>query len=276
MTNDIKLIAIDLDQTLLDHDLKIPERNREVLAEAARQGVTIAIATGRTHDSAERFAVELGIDAPVISYNGAMIRKPGADEPMRHVRLDPDIAAEIVETVVHEMIDFIYFLDDDLYTARFDHWARRYLRRTGDLVQIAGDLRKLAGNSPTKILMMGTPQATIERYEQFRAQYGERIYCTISLPEYMEVLNPQATKATALLWLAEHLGIPIEHTMALGDSLNDLEMVCTAGVGVFMPIADTELQEQADFIPTSAREGVAEAVEQLVLGREPVPEGGGQ
>lgn len=264
---DIRLIAVDLDKTLLDENLRVPERNREALAAAAERGITVAIATGRTHESAARYARELGIDAPIISYNGAMIRRLDDDEPMRHLRLDPDLAAEIVERLVHEQIDFMYFLDGELYVPRFDHWARGYLARTGDMPRVAGDMRRFAGAAPTKILLLGTPEETLERYERFSREYAGRIYATISLPPYMEILHPEATKATALRWLADHLGVPIECTLAIGDSLNDLEMVQAAGVGVFMPAADPELQAHADFVPSSSRDGVAEAVEALVLAR---------
>lgn len=265
-TPDIRLIALDLDKTLLDEHLQVPERNREALAAAAARGITVAIATGRTHESAARYARQLGIDAPIISYNGAMIRRADDDEPMRHVRLDPDLAAEIVETLVHEMIDFMYFLDGDLYVARYDRWAREYLARTGDHPCVAGDLRRFAGAAPTKLLLLGTPEQTLERHERFSREYAGRIYATISLPPYMEILNPEATKATALRWLADHLGVPMEHTVAMGDSLNDLEMVRAAGIGVFMAGADAELRAHADFVPSDPRAGVAEAVEALVLG----------
>jgi len=273
---DIRLIAVDLDKTLLDEDLRVPERNRAALAAAAERGVTVAIATGRTHESAARFARRLGLDAPVISYNGAMIRRPDDPEPMRHVRLPAELAAEIVELLVRDMTDFMYFLDGELYAQRLDHWARGYLARTGDLPRVAGDLRRFAGAEPTKLLLLGTPEQTRERHEFFTGRFGERIYATISLPEYMEILAPEATKATALRWLADHLGVPIEGTMALGDSLNDLEMVQAAGVGVFMPIADDHLRAQADFVPSDPPTGVAEAVEALVLGHGAACESGGE
>jgi len=266
---EIKLITIDLDHTLLDADLNISERNRNAILEAVDAGVTVAIATGRSHESAATYAKKLGIDAPIISYNGAMIRRPGDDEPMLHVRLEADLAAEIVEALVHDMIDFLYFLNNKLYVAKFDRWARRYLERTGDRAIIAGDLRRFAGERPTKLLMVGRAEQTRDRYERFSEEYGDRIYCTISLPEYMEILDPGATKATALRWLADHLDVPMEQTMALGDSLNDLEMIQAAGVGVFMPRADDELKQHADYIPEEQDGGVGEAIKKLVLSRVP-------
>lgn len=262
---EIKLVAVDLDHTLLDGDLQVSERNRRALAEAAGRGVTVAIATGRTHASARKYALDLQIDAPIISYNGAMIREARADEPMRHLPLAGEIAAEIVELLVSRKTDVMYFLNDTVYAPRFDRWAYEYLHRTGDRAVIAGDLRKMAGESPTKILLLGTPEETQQRYAFFTENYGDRVYATVSLPEYMELLNPQATKASALRWLADHFEVPIEQTMALGDSLNDLEMVQAAGVGVYMAFADEGLRAQADFVPDSDRDGVAEAIEKLVL-----------
>ncbi len=273
---DIRLIAIDLDKTLLDESLRVPERNRAALAAAAERGVTVAIATGRTHSSAARLARQLGINAPIISYNGAMIRRADDPEPMRHVRLEADLAAEIVELLVHQMTDFMYFVDEKLYVQRYDHWARGYRVRTGDRPCVAGDLRRFAGAAPTKLLLLGTPEQTRARYDYFTGRYDGRIYATISLPEYMEILNPQATKATALRWLAERLDIPMRCTMAVGDSLNDLEMIRAAGVGVFMPFADEELRAEADFVPSDPVAGVAGAVETLVLGREAACESGGE
>ncbi len=261
----IRLIAVDLDHTLLDGDLQVSERNRRALALAAQEDVTVAIATGRTHSSARKYALDLEIEAPVISYNGAMIRGASADEPMRHVPLPADLAAEIVDLLVEKQIDLMYFIDDSIYAPRFDRWAYEYLQRTGDRAQIFGDLRRMAGKEPTKLLLLGTPEQTQERYEFFTDHYGDRVYATISLPQYMELLNPEATKASALRWLADHLDVPMEQTMALGDSLNDLEMVEAAGVGVFMARADEQLRQQADFVPDDERDGVAEAVERFVL-----------
>jgi len=260
-----RLVAIDLDGTLLDDDLRIHPRTEQALRAAADRGVTIAIATGRMHSSAAVYAERLGIGAPIISYNGAMIRRAGDPQPLWHQPIPADLAAEAVELCVHERWDLMYFLDDDLYVPRYDRWAHEYLARTGNDAIPFGDLRRMAGNQPTKLLVPGTPDQVLERYDFFAEHYAGRLHCTISLPEYLELLHPEVSKASALRRLAAMLGVGMESVMAIGDSLNDLEMIETAGLGVMMASAGVELRAAADFVPESAEAGVAEAIERLVL-----------
>jgi hydroxymethylpyrimidine pyrophosphatase-like HAD family hydrolase len=99
----------------------------------------------------------------------------------------------------------------------------------------------------------------------FATEYAGRIHATISLPEYVELLHPDVSKAAALVRLAGMLGVEMGDVMAIGDALNDLEMIEAAGVGVMMATAAEELREAADFVPESVEAGVAEAIERLVL-----------
>lgn len=261
----IRLIAIDLDGTLLTPELAVHPRTAAAVRAAAELGVTVAIATGRMHTSAEAFALELGLHAPIISYNGAMIRRAGEAEPLWHQPIPADLAAEAVELCVRERMDLMYFIDDAILVPRYDHWAHQYLARTGNDSTVRGDLRRLAGREPTKLLIMGTPEQTQERYRFFTRQYAGRLHATISLPEYLELLHPEVSKAAALARLAGMLGLGLDQVMAMGDNLNDLEMVEAAGVGVMMATSSPGLRASADFVPDSAEAGVAEAIERLVL-----------
>ena len=264
-STEIKLIAIDLDGTLLTPEFTVPERTVRAIRGAADMGVTVTIATGRMHSSAEPYARELGLRAPLVTYNGAMIRHVDAPEPLWQLPIPADLAAEIVELCVRERMEMTYFLDDRLYVPRYDHWAHEYLARTGNDAIIFGDLRHMAGSEPIKLLVNGTPEQTLERYELFATEYAGRIHATISLPEYVELLHPDVSKAAALVRLAGMLGVEMGDVMAIGDALNDLEMIEAAGVGVMMATAAEELREAADFVPESTEAGVAEAIERLVL-----------
>ncbi len=264
-TTDIKLIAIDLDGTLLTPELVIHPRTAEAVRAAVDRGVIVVIATGRMHSSAEPFARELGLDGPMVTYNGAMIRRPGDAEPIWHLPIPADLADEAIRLCVRERMDAMYFLDDEIYVPRYDRWAYEYRARTGNDSNIHGDLRSFAGNQPTKLLIMGTPEETAERYEFFAREFGDRLHATVSLPEYLELLHPEVSKASALSRLAEMLGFGIENVMAVGDSMNDLEMVEAAGVGVMMATSSAQLRAAADFVPQSAEVGVAETIERLIL-----------
>lgn len=261
----IRLIAIDLDGTMLTPELTVHPRTAAAVRAAADLGLTIAIATGRMHSSAEPFAVELGLHAPIISYNGAMIRNAGEPEPLWHLPIPACLAAEAVELCVRDRMDLMYFIDDTILVPRYDHWAHEYLARTGNDSVVAGDLRGLAGREPTKLLIMGTPEQTRQRYGFFRREYAGRLHATVSLPEYLELLHSQVSKASALSRLAGMLGLRMSQVMAVGDNLNDLEMVEAAGVGVMMASSAEDLRAAADFVPESGEAGVAEAIERLVL-----------
>ncbi|MCD6362098.1 MAG: HAD family phosphatase [Armatimonadetes bacterium] len=262
---DIKLVAIDLDGTLLNDDLVVAPRTAEAVRAAADLGVIVAIATGRMHVSAEPFALELGLDAPIISYNGAMIRRAREIEPLWQLPVPADLAAEVVELCVRERLDLLYFLGDGILVSRYDRWPRRYFARTGVQARPYGDLRRLAGNEPIKLLIMDEPEPTRERYDVFVREYGDRLHVTISLPDHLELLHHEVSKASALKRLAEMLGLQMAQVMAIGDNLNDLEMIRAAGVGVMMRTAGEELRAEADFVPDSGEAGVAEAIERLIL-----------
>lgn len=265
MSADIKLIALDLDGTLVHDATRISEANLQAVRRAMERGVTVAIATGRMHSSAEVFVSRLGLQGtPLISYNGAMVRVPGAAAPLLHVPVPADLAAEVLQHAVDEWYHLNYFLDDVLYVTHMDHWSWLYHRRTGNFPVLAGDLRKLAGTTPTKLLIAARPQEVPALLAREQALFGDRLYVTRSMPEYIEFLNPEASKGAALRWLAGHLGLERENVMAMGDMLNDLPMIEWAGTGVAMPEAEELVRAAADFIPDSAEEGVAEAIAKFV------------
>lgn len=263
MASDIKLIAIDLDGTLVHDAHHIPERNLRALQMVMDRGVTVAIATGRMHDSARRFVGRLGIgsDTPIISYNGAMIRLPDGGQPLHHVPVPAEAAVEIVQHAVEQCYHLNYYLDDVMYMTHLDHWAWLYHRRTGDFPSPVGDLRRFNGSEPTKLLIEDYPPRIDELLPVLQERFSSKVYVTRSMPEYIEFLNQNATKGTAVEWLAAHLGLQREQCMAMGDMLNDLTMIQWAGVGVAMPKAEQLVRDAADFIPEHEEEGVAEALE---------------
>lgn len=260
---DIKLITIDLDGTLVHNSRDIPERNLQALKMVQKQGVTVAIATGRMHDSARQFVERLGVgeNTPIISYNGAMVKLPHAQEPLLHVPLQADLAAEIVQHAVDEQFNLNYYLDDIFYCMRVDHWAVLYRSRTGDVPHPVGDLRRFNGRAPTKLLVTAKPEEIDRLVPIEQARFGDRAVVTRSMPEYLEFLHREAGKGAAVKWLAGHMGLQREQVMAIGDMLNDLSMIQWAGVGVAMPRAEAAVREAADFVPEHEEEGVAETLE---------------
>lgn len=264
-TPDIRLITTDLDGTLVQNATDVSDANIAALKAAMDRGIEVCIATGRSHQSASQFARRLGIEESlIISFNGAMVRRANEDEPLRHVPVPAGEARVIVDMAREGNHSLLYFIKDDLYVTHMHRWAWLYLQRTGDRAEPVGDLRRFDGTSPTKLLIADEPDTVAELLERDIQRFKGRLYVTRSLPHYIEYLNPAATKGHALAWLADHLGVGLEHTMALGDQLNDLPMIEEAAIGVAMPGACEQVRDAAAYVAESADEGVAEAVRHVL------------
>lgn len=260
-----RLAAIDLDGTLLNREHRIPPRNARAVQALAARGVVCVIASGRMHEATTRFYYELQLDAPIISYNGAMVKHPRTGEVWHHARVPADAAAEVVQFCTEQGFHLNYYLDDHLYVAQRGVWAEFYVRQTGSPMEVIEDLRALRGSAPTKMILIDTPQTTDRLLERFRRQFGSALYITKTNPEYLEFMNPATDKGVALALLAERLGIAREETLAIGDGNNDLPMIRWAGLGVAMQNASDAIRAQADRIARSFDEdGLALFLESLL------------
>jgi Cof subfamily protein (haloacid dehalogenase superfamily) len=267
--HEIRLVAMDLDGTLVTGGHIIPERNAQAIAEARRRGVHIILASGRMHHSTTEFALRLGLDdEPIISYNGAMVKTAETGELLLHDPVPADLADEILGYCVAKGLHIHYYLDDVMYVTRMSHYAIDYYERTGSVPVPVGDVRRFSGNAPTKVLVLAPPDEAEALLDEGRRRWEDRVYVTRSLPEYVEYLNPTATKGRALEFVAEHLGIPLDATLACGDMINDQPMVEVAGIGVAMAHSPEPVRAVADYVTSEGTEGVAEAIEKLVLNRQ--------
>jgi len=264
----VKLVAIDLDDTLLDNSRTISPRARAAIAAAVAQGVTVTVATGRMFPSALPYARQLGLDVPLITYNGALVRCGLSGETLLHKPLDPAAAGAVLALFRERGWYVQVYLDDVLYVRERDASARRYEEIAGVTAVPVGDgLWSLAG-APTKMLAMADPERIPAIDAAVRAACGRRVYTAASKPYYLEITHPDATKGAALAFLAGRLGIGRGAVMAIGDSVNDLDMIEYAGLGVAMGNAGEQVREAADAV-TAANDadGVAAAIEEFVLGK---------
>ena len=122
----IKLIAIDLDDTLLDNRQQVSPRTRTTLQQAMRKGVAVTIATGRMFQSALPFAAEIGIALPLITYNGALIRQRLTGETIFHRPIEPELAQDLADLFRQRNWYLQKYVDDQLYVTNLDENARFY------------------------------------------------------------------------------------------------------------------------------------------------------
>jgi len=262
------MIASDLDGTMLDSSGKIPEENLRAVAEAIRAGVVVTISTGRMYKSAAYFASLLGLgDTPIICYNGAMLRNSTGDTPL-HLRLDIDVAREML-AIFRERGTYVQsYIDDELYVKDGDDLNfLNYQRHFGIMGKVIGDGIFEPQTPPTKFLVktnsFGASRAMMK---EFSDMFAGRAYVTSSNVDFVEMMNPGADKGKCLRMLAGILGIPMENVMVLGDGDNDIEMMETAGLAIAMANAREETKASAHgTAPSNDECGVAWAIGKYVL-----------
>ena len=263
----IKLIATDLDGTLLDSAGKIPERNKAALLAAMERGVYVTLCTGRMFGSAKRFTSQLGITIPVICYNGAMVRRPDG-EMLSHHPLEMGLARRLLAIFKERDIYVQSYVDDILYVRDEDEEEFQiYMRHFGVTGRAVGNDLYTPSVAPTKLLAVGdtVDEAETLMYE-LQGKFGGEVYVTRSNADFVEMMDPRAGKGRALATLAESLGISMDEVLAIGDGENDAEMIECAGFGIAMANGRERPKSLAlEIAPSNDEDGVAWAVEKYVL-----------
>jgi Cof subfamily protein (haloacid dehalogenase superfamily) len=269
-TTAYRLVALDLDGTVMGHDLVIPRAVREAIGEAQAAGVQVTLATGRMFGATLPFARLLGIRAPLICYQGALIRDPLTDEVLLATNMPGDEAAEAVRLLLERDIFVLAYIDERLHIAERRAELEHYLslHPDGAEIVVSDDLpAEVRAAAPTKLLFIAEPPIVTGELIRLQAHFGERLMITRSHQLYGELAAPGIAKGVALERLAAHLGVPREATLAIGDQENDLSMLAWAGLGLAIGNAAPVVREAADAIVPSVHEaGVAWAIRRYVLG----------
>lgn len=263
-----KLVAFDLDDTLLDRNNKISARNVETLRKAAAAGLIITIATGRMFRSALPYARQLGINVPLITYHGGLIKKAMDGEVIWHRPIPLEAAIQVAEYAREHGYHLNLFIDDYFCIPEENDYTRAYQSLSGVETKVIGDaanyLRK-EKTLPTKMNIVsfaGTPKIM----QEMSAEFAGVVHITIARPEFLEITHVEATKGRALRHLTEEMGFKREEVAAIGDSLNDIDMLEYAGTGVAVANARPEVKQVAQVITLSNLEdGVAHFIEKYVL-----------
>jgi len=259
-----EMVALDLDYTFLNAELRISPRNRAAVGRCGELGVKVVITSGRMFSSTMRFVRELGLETPAISYNGAFVKQESTGRVLVDEKLDLGVARALVEFCDRENLNLNYYLDDILYVAKITPWGELYSKRTGAPLHPVGDLRKLTDRAPTKVLIVAEPERIARLYDELAPEYEQRAYVTVSNVEYLEFMPRDADKGKALAAVARYYNVPRERTVAFGDADNDIPMIRWAGLGVAMENARPAARAAADRIaPSYDQDGVAIVLEEL-------------
>jgi len=261
-----KMIAIDLDGTLFTDQLTISPNTITAIRQAISLGTVVTIATGRMYSSAKQIAEQLGIDVPLITYQGAMIRTAGEEEALYERAVSPDIAQKLVGIARDQNIHLQVYQDDILYGAAETDKLIAYAKAVQVPYKVEPDLMGLAQKGFTKLLFIDEPDVLALLQKQLQVLFGASAYIEKSKKNYLEVTHPEANKGSALLFLANKLGIDRSEIIGIGDNHNDAELLKAAGLGIAMGNAVQEVKDMADFVSRSNNDdGVMYAIDKFIL-----------
>jgi Cof subfamily protein (haloacid dehalogenase superfamily) len=265
---DVRLIACDLDGTLLAADLVIRERTRAAIAAAQAAGIHVVIVTGRMYQSALPYARAAGLEGPLICYQGAAVVDPATGDYLLHEPIPVPLAREAIAEIEATGHTLNVYVDDELYVAKLTAEAERYATFQHLEIHPIGDLLGWLERPPTKLVSVGEPDAMDALKEHMLERFGDRLHISKSLAIFLELSRKGITKGSGTAFLATRLGVAPEQIVAIGDAENDVELLQYAGCGVCVASGDPNVLALADLAcPGPDEEGPAQVIEAIVGGR---------
>lgn len=261
----IKLIALDLDNTLLEKDNEIHPKTLRLLKECALRGIVIVIATGRLFLSAEKYAKEIGDDCKIICYNGCLVT-----DAMGNTVFSSHLSENIMKKIVHfskeRNLYCQFYLDHKILVEKVteDTTIDPDLANT-EAIEV-GTFETYDFNPSPKAMIVTDPEAVPRVQAELAAFLHDEVYIAQSQPYLIEIMPKNINKARSLALLCQELSISQEDVMACGDNTNDSEMLRWAGTGVAMANSVEALKNVASYVCKEKRSlGVAEAIERFCL-----------
>lgn len=255
-----KLIAIDLDGTLLTDDKKVPEENKRVLIDAIHRGYEVVIATGRRYWSAKQFVQEIDENLTILANNGNIVRNIKDDRIIIKKYLDKNDFYTLIEEgkkkelypIIHvdnyeEGYDMVIELDKD------DGKYCNYLSDNIDRYKKIEDLTKIDTPKVLAVVYVGDKNImekfNLDITRAYPGKYSSHVMYNLKIAgALLELMNPNGTKWVSLEEYAKEKGIISSEIIAIGDDSNDIEMITKAGLGIAMKNSSDFVKKTADVI----------------------------
>jgi Cof subfamily protein (haloacid dehalogenase superfamily) len=264
----VRAVAMDLDRTILGASLELTPRLVSAVEATATSGVVPIVATGRMLRSSRPFALQMGVTAPLICYQGALIADPQSGEWLFHDPMPVALAREVIAACRSRQQHCNVYVDDELYVDELNVYALEYARHAKLEAHPVGDLERWLSEPTTKIVVVGEPELLDALQIELREIFGQRVFIAKSLPFFLEVAQPDVSKGSALRWVCARIGIDPADVVSFGDGANDIELLQAAGLGLAVEDADPVLLEHAQgTVPSVEQDGVAQFLEALVSAR---------
>lgn len=261
----IKMVATDIDGTIVKWDTGFSDNVKNCIRRMIKEGIKVVLVTGRMHCATLHIAKELGLETPIVSYQGGLI-KDCSGKTLYQNNLSDDYAKKIIKWAHENDIHINLYLDDKLYVEKDNDFVRKYT--DGKFVSYdVCSFDKLDICNVNKILAIDYNDAdrVTGWVDELHTKYPE-LYVVKSTPYFCEIGNPEATKCLGVEFLAKQWGIKKEEILTIGDQNNDIELLKAGGIAVAMGNATPELKTYATYITdTVENDGFVKAMEKFVF-----------
>lgn len=261
-----KLLAMDIDDTLLNKKRELTDRTKDAIERAKEAGVHITLATGRSFTGAKRVSDALSLKGPMINYGGAVITDIESGKPIFFEEMDSDRIIELLELAREIGIHAHIYRDDTVISEFRNEWVKGYTGILSLPLKVDPDLRYKKWTKIPKVLFITYPDHADELIPMLKKKYEGILKVSGSTAGFIEFNNLGFDKGSALKRIAKDLGIKQSEVVAAGDNTLDAEMIQWAGLGVAVDNAKDSIKELADIVvPSCDDDGMAYLIDNYIL-----------
>ena len=267
-----KIIALDLDDTLLDSHQQISDENVRALRRAAALGIYVVLCSGRAEDAILPFVRRLEIAGTqagryIIAVNGCSVFDLHERKRIYSRTVAPEILLHANRRAKEVGLVTEVYDPDTIHTEEDTKWTRLDSDLCHLKLNVVPDYEAFLQRGFVKMLIPGEPELLQKLQATLKADFGKNASVFISKPYFLEILPPDCGKGEAVSWLADHIGLNQNSTMGFGDSMNDESMIRQCAFGIAMKNGLNEIKELADYITplTNDESGVGDFINKFVL-----------
>lgn len=256
-----KVVALDLDGTLLNNDCSLSEESKKVIRRLGEKGLDFILASGRPFCSMLPFAEELRIRLPLITTNGALVKSVTGNDYCKKNWIPRELVRTVLDFALARQVGIIIYGEEKTYSFNRDLAEKqRHIEQIN--VEVITEFNPRS--KVLKIVFYGSPETNRELGNALASRFGNQLSITQSHEQYLEVMKKGVSKGQALQEFLTKLGIYREQLIVFGNGLNDLSMFSIAGFSVAMDNSPDELKQEADFVcKSNLEDGVAHTLKLL-------------
>ena len=267
-----RLVALDLDDSLLNNELLISDRTVAAVQKAAEQNIYVVICSGRSPSAILPFVRRLDLAGTeqgryAVASNGSVVVDLHKREEIYSAKVDGDVLAQAKKAADKVGLPCQVYSSSMVYASVDNEYTRMDSKLTGVPSEVVPDFENFVKSGFAKMMVPGDPKILVGLQKELAARFEGRAVVLISKPYFLEILPANCGKGEALEFLCGRLGINMKDVMAFGDSMNDESMIVKCGLSVAMTNGLDKIKDEAAFVTrlTNNQDGIADFVEQFVL-----------